>query len=49
MDRLLANRADVMQDADQLRRLSPLLHHHVNPYGTFEIDLRGSGVLEGPW
>lgn len=44
---LLASREDVMRDAEQLRHLSPLLHHHVNPYDKFEIDRRGSELLEG--
>ena len=24
---------------EDLRALSPLIYHHVNPYGTFELDL----------
>ena len=24
---------------EDLRALSPLIYHHVNPYGTFELDM----------
>jgi TnpA family transposase len=47
MDRLLEKKESILQDVEQLRHLSPLLHHHVNPYGKFEIDLRGTGLLTG--
>ena len=25
--------------SEDLRALSPLIYHHINPYGTFELDL----------
>ena len=35
-----------MQDEDW-RALSPLIHHHVNPYGVFHLDMNSRLNLEG--
>ena len=46
MDLLFGDRNSQFDHSKELNRLSPLLHHHINPYGRFTIDLQGSGVLE---
>ncbi len=36
-----------MADED-FRALTPLIHSHVNPYGTFELDMRKRLPLDAP-
>jgi hypothetical protein len=33
---------------EDFRALTPLLHGHVNPYGTFELDMEKRLPLDGP-
>jgi hypothetical protein len=37
-----------MADED-FRALTPLIHSHVNPYGTFELDMKKRLPLDAPW
>ncbi len=46
IDRLFSKNGQIM-NSEQLKQMSPLLHRHINPYGKFDVDLDGSGVLEG--
>jgi hypothetical protein len=46
MDMLFRAENGEISHLEDLNRLSPLLHHHINPYGRFEINLHCSRVLE---
>jgi TnpA family transposase len=47
IQQVLADRAWLdRMEADDLRALTPLIHAHVNPYGTFELDLNKRLHLE---
>ena len=47
IQQVLADRAWLdRMEADDLRALTPLIYAHVNPYGTFELDLNKRLHLE---
>jgi hypothetical protein len=48
LQQILANKTwfDMMTQ-DDLRGLTPLIYSHVNPYGTFKLDMNERLLIEG--